>query len=89
MKTSSPLSSADKYNWWTNQKDKSDISTETRLGYIMTDGDTREVFSIFQSFPKDTLQTSFNRVKDDAFAMKNRRKYFIKTLFQEKEAHTI
>ncbi len=85
MKLDKKLKFADKYNWWTEDKNKKEIKLETKLWYIMTKWKPEELFYIFKVFPVKTLKKSYNIIKNDWFSLKEKRKWAIKTLLEYKK----
>lgn len=78
------LNFALKYNWWSDNKEN--ISLKIKLSYIMTRWSLKELYFIFKNFSLSDLKKWFNLVKNDNFALKNRRKWVIKTFFEEKKS---
>jgi len=77
------LKFAEKYNWWS--KDKEKISKKTKLSYIMSKWNIDEIFFIFTKFNTDILKKWFELIKNDKFTLKSKRKSFLETLFEEKK----
>lgn len=83
MNLDKDLKFAEKYNWWS--EDKEAISKETKLSYIMTRWDIYEVYYVFKNFDLNDLEKWFSIVKNDNFLLKSKRRWFLNTLFQEKK----
>lgn len=81
------LKFAEKYNWWTDKKDK--ISKKTKLSYIMSKWNIFENYYIFKKFNLWNLNESFELIKNDTIGLNSRRKKFLKTLFKEKKENNL
>lgn len=81
------LKFAEKYNWWTEKKEK--ISSKTKLSYIMSKWDISENYYIFKNFDNSLLKKWFDLIKKDNFSLNSRRKNFLKTLFKEKKENNL
>ena len=81
------LKFAEKYNWWTESKEK--ISEKTKLSYIMWKGNIHENYFIFKNFDFEILKKWFDLIKNDNFVLNWRRKGFLKTLFEEKKNNNL
>jgi len=81
------LKFAEKYNWWSDDKEK--ISLKTKISYIMSKWNIKEVFYIFKNFNIDILKKWFDLIKNDKFVLNSRRKWFLKTLFEEKKLNNL
>ena len=77
------LAFAEKYNWWT--KNTKDISLETKLSYILSQGTPEELFFVFRNFETESLQKAFGKIQHDSFVLKARRKGAITQLLQYKK----
>ena len=83
------LTQAGRYNWWTSSSKKDDISLSSKLGALMTQGNTKEVFQVFQSFETEDLEESYRKIQSDTFALKSRRKWYLESLLEAKKSHKI
>jgi len=81
------LKFSEKYNWWSEDKWK--ISKKTKISYIMSKWNIKEVYFIFKNFDYWILDKWFDLIKKDSFALNSRRKWFLKTLFDEKKIWNI
>ena len=81
------LKFAEKYNWWSKNKDK--ISKKTKLSYIMWKWNIYENYFIFKNFSLDLLKKWFDLIKNDKFILNSKRKAFLETLFEEKKNNNL
>lgn len=81
------LAFSEKYNWWTPHT--KNISKKIKLSYIMSYWTIQEVYFIFKNFDTHTLLQWFQTIKNDSFSLNQRRKSFLKVLFEEKNNNNI
>lgn len=58
-------STSARYNWWTPEHQKQDISPLTGLASIMQYGDAREVFEVFRGYDGEILTQAYSRIAGD------------------------
>ena len=72
-----------KYNWWSG--DTSGIALETKLWYVLQRWSSEELLYVFRNFDITQLQAAYDIVKNDRFAMKERRRCAIENLLAYKK----
>ena len=78
-----------KYNWWTNKKDKKNISLITKLSYVLSRASSDELFFVFKNFSFEDLNKAYQLIKNDSFSLKSKRKWSIENLLLEKQNDNI
>ena len=89
MNTETLSQTSRRYNWWTPEPQKSDISTLTQLSTIMQYGDAREIFALFQMVDEASLRTAYGQISEDRWGMRERRHGYLRSLLAAKTHHTI
>ena len=74
-----------KYNWWTKKEDKRNINDYIKVSYIYSDWNIFELFSIIKNLDYNLLVKSFDYIKNDNFALKDKRKRIISYLLNLKK----
>jgi len=59
-----------KYNWFTPESKKKDISLPTKISYILCYWTLEEFKYLFNNISYSLIEEWFNRVKKDTFALK-------------------
>ena len=81
------LKFAEKYNWWSDKKEK--ISEKTKISYIMAKWTLEELYFVFKNFDEKFLKWAFELIKNDNFQLNSRRLGVIKTFFEEKSLNNL
>ena len=89
MNTETLSQTSRRYNWWTPEVQKSDISPLTQLSTIMQYGDAREVFTVFQMMDEASLRMAYGQISEDRWGVRERRHGYLRSLLESKAHHTI
>ncbi len=77
-----PLDSALKYNWWTPESKKGDISIKTRMEYLLKYGTFEELMFLFHTLSYREIKDCFDRIKGDEYHWNKKRRFIIEYILQ-------
>lgn len=73
-----------KYNWWTSEVDKKNISLETKIEYILARWDLEDIAFLFKNIDINLIKEVFEKRKIDNFLFDSKRISLIKALIEIK-----
>ncbi len=68
------VSIASKYNWFTAEEQKKDISDYILISYVFCYWDIFEIYNIFRLFDYELLLKAYEYIENDGYAFKEKRK---------------
>lgn len=73
-----------KYNWWTKSEDKDNIDLITKISYILSKWNLEELVFVFKNFSLETIKEAFDKIKNDNFSLRLKRKKVIENILNHK-----